>query len=110
MLIWEPAYEDGGSPIKEYQLEMDEVEGVGAANIESWTTVFTGHALTYTVMTDLKAKSQYRFRVRSVSEYSKESQYSSIAVYYAASLPAKITYPSTVFTDIQKDTLTFFWN
>lgn len=28
-LNWEPAYDDGGSPIKEYQLYMDEVEGAG---------------------------------------------------------------------------------
>ena len=47
---------------------MDEIEGIGASNIESWTTVFTGHALTYTVNSGLKAKSQYRFRVRAVSE------------------------------------------
>ena len=86
-LEWEPAYEDGGSPVKEYQLEMDEVEGLGVSNIESWTTVFTGHALTYTVNSDLIPKSQYRFRVRAISEYEKESFYSSISVYYAAALP-----------------------
>ena len=56
-LVWEPAYEDGGSPILEYQLEMDEVEGIGASNIESWTSIFTGHALTYTVNSGLQATS-----------------------------------------------------
>jgi len=29
-LEWEPAFEDGGSPISAYQLQMDEVEGIGA--------------------------------------------------------------------------------
>jgi len=43
---WGPAYDDGGSPIKEYQVEMDEVEGIGFANIEEWENVFTGAALT----------------------------------------------------------------
>jgi predicted phage tail protein len=89
---------------------MDEVEGIGASNIESWTTVFTGHALTYTVTSSLTPKSQYRFKVRAVSEYLKESPYSSIAVFYAASLPEQITFPSTIFTGIEKVSLTFTWN
>jgi hypothetical protein len=33
---WEPAYDDGGSPIKSYQLEIDEVEGLDAPNEENW--------------------------------------------------------------------------
>ena len=109
-LAWEPAYEDGGSPILEYQLEMDEVEGIGASNIESWTSVFTGHALTYTVSAGLQATYRYRFRVRAVSEYLKESPYSSISVFYAAALPEQITFPTDVFTEIEKDRLTFTWN
>jgi hypothetical protein len=44
---WEPAYDDGGSPIKEYQLYVDEVEGVALANIEQWNRVYTGTALSF---------------------------------------------------------------
>jgi hypothetical protein len=33
---WAPAYDDGGSPIQQYQLYTDLVEGVGAANVENW--------------------------------------------------------------------------
>ena len=43
---WEPAYDDGGAPIKEYQLSYDMVEGTGAANIEDWQVAYTGTALT----------------------------------------------------------------
>ena len=39
---WTPAYDDGGSPILEYQLEMDPVEGLGGAKIEDWQNIFTG--------------------------------------------------------------------
>jgi hypothetical protein len=46
---WAPAFDDGGSPIEEYQLEMDEVEGIGVANVESWQVVFSGAALSYEV-------------------------------------------------------------
>lgn len=35
-LKWDPAYDDGGSPIEQYQLYMDEVEGLGAPNVEDW--------------------------------------------------------------------------
>lgn len=41
-LKWEPAYDDGGSPISQYQLYMDEVEGLGAANVENWVLKFAG--------------------------------------------------------------------
>lgn len=54
---WQPAYDDGGSPIKFYQLEMDLVEGLGLANVRNWVVKFTGPALTYSVTTGLIAKS-----------------------------------------------------
>jgi titin len=89
---WEPAFDDGGSPIKEYQLHMDEVEGLSTANLESWTLVFTGQALQYNVQTGLTGTKQYRFKVRSVSEHDRVSPFSGVSVYYAAPLPAKITF------------------
>lgn len=72
---WSPAYDDGGSPIVSYSVEMDQVEGIGLANIENWINVFTGAQLTTTV-TGLSATQQYRFRIRSLSEYAKQSLYS----------------------------------
>ena len=54
---WQPAYDDGGSPIKFYQLEMFLVEGLGLANVRNWVVKFTGPALTYSVTTGLIAKS-----------------------------------------------------
>jgi hypothetical protein len=58
---------------------MDEVEGIGYANIESWQTVFTGYALEYEVTTGLTATLQYRFRVSVISEYAKQSIYSEVS-------------------------------
>lgn len=52
-LRWDPAYDDGGSPLKQYQLYMDEVEGLGVANIENWSLIYTGNGLTYTVSSGL---------------------------------------------------------
>ena len=91
-LEWEPAYEDRGSPIQNYVLEMDEVEGLGVENIEDWQTVFTGSALSFAVTNGvgsvtLVPKLKYRFRVLAISEYQKESPYSKIASFYAAALP-----------------------
>jgi len=66
---------------------MDEVEGIGFANIFEWENVFTGAALTTVIDAGLQPKVQYRFRVRAVSEYLKESIYSEVATFYAASVP-----------------------
>jgi hypothetical protein len=87
---WTPAYDDGGSPIAVYEVEMDEVEGLGSANIETWENKFTGAALTYEITTGLTATMQYRFRVRAISEYDKQSLYSDVSTFYAAALPAQI--------------------
>jgi hypothetical protein len=84
---WDPAYDDGGSPIKEYQLVIDEVEGLDVANIESWTVAYTGSALTYNINTGLTATLGYRIRVKAITEHLLESSYSNIAIYYAAPLP-----------------------
>jgi hypothetical protein len=65
---------------------MDQVEGIGLANVENWVNVFTGAQLT-TIITGLSATIQYRFRIRSVTEYAKQSRYSASATFYAASVP-----------------------
>ena len=54
---WAPAFDDGGSPIKNYLVEMDEVEGIDQANVEVWEQVFSGQALTVQVTSGMKAKS-----------------------------------------------------
>jgi hypothetical protein len=87
---WEPAFDDGGSPIKEYQLAVDAVEGVGPANIETWTTD-TGTALTFD-KTGLTATKAYRFKVKAVSEELLQSPFSSIATFWSAPLPAQIAF------------------
>ena len=89
---------------------MDQVEGSGVENIENWQTVFTGPSLSFSVTAGLVAKYQYRFRVRAISEYQKESPYSQIASFYAAALPEQITLPSDPFTEIEKTSLKFTWD
>lgn len=94
VLKWEPAYDDGGSPIQDYQLYMDEVEGTGPANVESWgsSPVYTGGALTYTVAAGLTATRAYRFKVRAVSEQALSSSFSGVATFYAAALPPQLSF------------------
>ncbi len=92
-LKWDPAYDDGGSPIEQYQLYMDEVEGLSSPNNENWVLKFAGKALTYTVTTGLTPKKSYRFKVLARNEYAIKSEYSEISEYIAAALPAKITFP-----------------
>jgi hypothetical protein len=92
-VAWEPAYDNGGSPIKEYRLWADLVEGLGAANVVEWgsSPVYTGTALRATIG-GLVAGKAYRFRVQAVSEHLRTSPYSSVAVFYAAAPPAQITF------------------
>jgi hypothetical protein len=90
-IAWTPAYDDGGSPIKEYQLWMDEVEGVGPATVENWgvAPVYTGSLLGTTISTGLTATKAYRFKVKAVNEaHLLESPFSQVSIFYAASLPA----------------------
>jgi hypothetical protein len=112
---WTPAYDDGGSPIAKYLLEIDEVEGIDTPNVENWVSKFAGEALTYTVISDsnsnLVTKAQYRFRVSAISEYNDmQSLYSEISTYYCAALPEKIEFPTTTFVDFGANTLEFVWN
>jgi hypothetical protein len=90
--MWEPAYDDGGSPIKEYRLFVDKVEGVAAANIERWDLVYSGTDLRYNLATGLTAAAAYRFKVRAVSEQYLESPFSSVSVFYAAALPPTLAF------------------
>ena len=83
------------------------MEGIGQANIENWQNVFSGAQLTYTVTTGLTSTKQYRFRVRSKSEYDKQSLYSEVSVFYAAALPEQIVFES--FTDFSKSKFTLNW-
>jgi len=107
---WSPAFDDGGSPIQQYVLEMDEVEGIGYANVENWQIVFAGDALEYEVSSGLTATLVYRFRVRAVSEYAKLSLYSEISEFYAAPLPDMITFPASPFTELGASFLKFTWH
>jgi hypothetical protein len=52
----------------QYVVELDEVEGLDVANIESWVEVYRGSALTYNVASGLTATMGYRFKVKTVSE------------------------------------------
>ena len=54
----------------------------------------------YEVTTGLKATFIYRFRVQAVSEYAKESLFSEVSQFYAAPLPAKITFPASPFSEL----------
>lgn len=85
-LQWDPAFEDGGSPISEYQLYMDVIEGLGVANTESWSLIHNSNSLSYQV-TGLTALKQYRFRVRSKSGSLVLGEWSPISEYYASPLP-----------------------
>jgi len=102
---WDPAYDDGGSPIAQYSLFVDEVEGLGTANIESWSNVYTGSALTYTLSTGLTAKKSYRFKVHAISEESLTSLSSKVAEFVAASLPPTVTFPATPFPETSRTSL-----
>jgi hypothetical protein len=65
---WDPAYDDGGAPIKEYQVEFDKVVGDGLSNIDEWQQVSVTNILKYTAI-NLEPVHKYRFRVRTISSY-----------------------------------------
>ena len=66
-LEWAPAYDDGGSPIMNYEIWIDKVEGDALANQESWQLAFQGSSLTST-LTNLDPTFAYRVKARAVSE------------------------------------------
>jgi len=106
---WEPAYDNGGSPLKEYQLYYDLIEGTGSANVETWTLIYNGDATTYT-WSSPTALANYKFKVRAVSDQNLESSYSSIATFIAADVPDQITVQASPFTAFTKTSLTFEWD
>lgn len=61
---WSPAYDDGGSPIQAYVLEMDEVKP--EMEEEAFAEVARGEILTYAA--EVEPLKQYRFRVMAVNE------------------------------------------
>ena len=106
-LEWEPAFEDGGSPITEYQLYYDEVEGVGVANSENWVLALNGNQLSHT-LTSLNSTKLYKFRVRAKSGAVVAGDYSPISQYYSASLPDKIIL-DTASTKQEGENITLHW-
>lgn len=88
---------------------MDEVEGLGAPNVEDWVLQFAGKALTYTVNSGLTPKKSYRFKVLAKNEYAITSLYSEITEYITAALPAKIAFPVQPFSTVTLNSLELNW-
>jgi hypothetical protein len=70
--------------------------------------VFSGAQLSFKV-TGLASAFQYQFRVRSVSEYLKNSLYSPVSVFYAAALPLAPQFPVTPFTNFNLNSFKLQW-
>jgi hypothetical protein len=75
---------------------MDEVEGLGVSNIELFSTVYTGTALSVVVAVPTPL-ALYRFKVKAISEQSLLSLYSNENEFIAAPIPTIITFPATIF-------------
>ena len=106
VLEWEPAYEDGGSPITEYHLFYEELEGVGTANNENWQLWSNANLLNATVtVTPLKL---YRFKVRAKSSAYEAGENSTISQYWASPLPSQVTI-DTASTELYGDIITLHW-
>lgn len=92
-LEWEPAFEDGGSSITQYQLYYDSLEAAGTSGTENWQeyVLTTPLSLSQTV-TGLTATQQYRFKVRARSGSTLAGDYSPISVYYPAAVPVAIAF------------------
>lgn len=88
---------------------MDEVEGIGAPNVENWALVFAGQSLSYTVTSGLTPKSHYRFKVLAKSEYDIESHFSDVSEFIAAALPSKIAFPANPFPVLERSSLLLTW-
>jgi large repetitive protein len=92
-LEWEPAFEDGGSSITQYQLYYDALEAAGTSGTENWQeyTLTTPLSLSQAV-TGLTATQQYKFKVRARSGSTLAGDYSPISVHYPASVPGAIAF------------------
>ena len=106
VLEWEPAYEDGGSPITEYHLFYEKLEGVGPANSENWRLWSNANLLNATVtVTPLKL---YRFKVRAKSSAYEAGDNSTISEYWASPLPSQVSI-DTASTELHGDSITLHW-
>jgi hypothetical protein len=106
-LQWDSAFQDGGSPITEYQIYYDEIEGVGVANIENWMLAANGDFLTYTV-TGLTSLKGYFFRVRAKSDAYIAGDFSPISKYYASPIPPTPAFDTSLTTTNQTE-INLFW-
>ena len=106
---WDPAYDDGGSPLKQYQLYWDIVEGVGVSNVENWALIYTGNGLTFNKNTAVTALARYRFKVVAINEQLLQGVYSSVSVFRAAAVPNAITFPVDPF-ETTKTSIQITWD
>ncbi len=104
---WEPAFEDGGTTISQYQLYYDEVEGANVANSENWVLAVNSNVLTYNI-TGLTATKLYRLKVRAKSGNIVAGDYSPIAQLYAASVPDQIAIDTSTI-ELNGDQITLSW-
>lgn len=97
-LQWDAAFEESASPVTEYQVFYDLVEGIGSSNIENWVLGANGNFLTTTLtLTSLK---QYRFKVRAKSGNIIAGEWSPISEYFISHEPPT---PSFDLTKIMTD-------
>lgn len=84
-LRWDAAFEEESSPVTEYQVFYDLIEGLGVSNIENWQMGANGNFLTTTLtLTSLK---QYRFKIRAKSGSIIAGEYSPISEYFISPPP-----------------------
>jgi len=91
---WEPVFEDGGSPVTEYQLYYEAVEDIAVAGTEDWVLAINSNVLSHQV-TSLTPKTLYRFRVRAKSNSIVAGDWSPVSQFYASPMPGQVTIDSS---------------